>query len=71
MLNGDRQEEGYELIDRWEQWFEQVEINQTPNFFINGYELPRLYHVDDLMGLIPGIVEALPKNGITGYSTRR
>lgn len=71
MLNGDGQEEDRDLIDRWKRWFEQVEINRTPTFFINGYEVPRIYPVDDLMGLIPGIVEVLSKNKITGYSTRR
>jgi protein-disulfide isomerase/uncharacterized membrane protein len=59
-VNGDMQEENHALIDGWQKWFEQVDVNRTPTFFMNGYELPKEYRMEELMGLIPGVVEEIP-----------
>ncbi len=40
-----------------EKWSGESKITFTPNIFINGYELPKQYNVNDLTGLIRGVVE--------------
>lgn len=45
-----------ELNDLAEQltgWFKEENIQGTPTYFINGYQLPRHYRIDDLKILIP------------------
>lgn len=39
------------------EWIEQERINKTPTWFINGYELPDAYRIEDLMGMVPGLAE--------------
>lgn len=41
-----------ELIKQHERWSESSEIKFTPTVFINGRELPKLYRVNELNGLI-------------------
>lgn len=40
-------------------WMEAAEVSRTPTFFINGYELPENYSVDELKSIVPGIDEYL------------
>jgi uncharacterized membrane protein len=50
-----------ELNDLEEQlsaWFEEENIQGTPTYFINGYQLPRHYRIDDMKMLIPELVES-------------
>lgn len=42
-------------LRRQEEWCKKAEIKHTPTIFINGYELPLLYAVND----IPGILSAI------------
>jgi protein-disulfide isomerase len=37
------------LLHDHNSWFKTSEIQGTPTFFINGYQLPRHYKIDDLM----------------------
>lgn len=37
-------------------WIKEAEIVNTPNTFINSYELPSTYRIKDLSVLIPGLV---------------
>ncbi|MEX0773311.1 MAG: hypothetical protein WD038_09105 [Balneolales bacterium] len=43
------------------EWIEQENVNKTPTYFINGYELPENYDIEDLMALTPGLVESLKR----------
>lgn len=33
----------------------------TPTFFINGHELPKEYSIDDLLAIVPGLVDGVVK----------
>jgi thiol-disulfide isomerase/thioredoxin len=46
-LNGEikRQEERIEAMDRW---YKKMKIEYTPTLFINGYQLPQTYTINDL-----------------------
>jgi len=46
-------------------WIKAVGITKTPTTFMNGYELPAVYRVKDLVSLIPGLVDAFGnQNGL-------
>lgn len=45
------------LITAHEKWSNDSDIRFTPTIFLNGYELPRQYNVDDLLYLLPGLRE--------------
>jgi len=51
------------VIDKLEQqhygWTRQVSM--TPTFFVNGYELPRGYTIDDLLAMAPSLADGLEK----------
>jgi len=36
-------------------WTTTVGVQQTPTFFLNGYQLPEHYTVDDLIAMLPGL----------------
>ena len=38
-------------------WMQQAGITHTPTFFVNGYELPKKYNVEDLMVMLPSLVD--------------
>lgn len=40
-------------------WISHSRVTQTPAFFINGYELPKEYSLEDLMFLVPGLTDHL------------
>lgn len=40
------------------QWTNKTEIKFTPTVFINGYQLPKQYEVEDLRNLLPRIAES-------------
>ncbi len=50
------------LGNQHQAWMEQAKVSRTPSFFINGYSLPDLYTIDDLIVIIPGLIEELPEN---------
>ena len=35
-------------LDKMRDWCDKMEINFTPTYFINGYQLPEIYNLDDL-----------------------
>ncbi len=39
-------------------WVNEVGIKATPTFFINGYELPKEYTIDDLLVLTPSLADS-------------
>ena len=41
-------------------WFEKTEIKGTPTFFVNGYQLPGQYRVEDLRYLVSGFNDLIP-----------
>ncbi|NBC03114.1 MAG: hypothetical protein GVY20_05340, partial [Bacteroidetes bacterium] len=41
-------------------WFKREDIHGTPTFFINSYELPKKYRIEDITKLMPGLLEQLP-----------
>jgi uncharacterized membrane protein/thiol-disulfide isomerase/thioredoxin len=40
-------------------WIDEMEIRQTPTFFVNGHELPKEYAIDDLMAMAPALAEMM------------
>lgn len=42
-------------------WIDEVSITLTPTFFINGYELPKEYMVDDLLAMVPSLADIIDK----------
>ena len=42
-------------------WIEETEVNQTPTFFINGYEMPKEYLIDDLLAMVPSFADSFNK----------
>ncbi len=43
-------------------WIEAVGIRQTPTFFINGYELPKEYVIDDLLVMVLSLSDSIEKS---------
>jgi protein-disulfide isomerase/uncharacterized membrane protein len=41
-------------------WFETSDVQGTPTFFMNGYQLPRQYRIEDLIHLVVGFSEEIP-----------
>jgi len=46
-------------------WVREAGIKKTPTTFVNGYELPGQYRVNDLIPMIPGLTEMLVHNQIS------
>lgn len=54
----DRDQEAVEELESWHtEWFEQERITKTPTWFVNGYELPEAYSIEDLMAMVPGLAQ--------------
>ena len=49
------------------EWIDFAQINVTPTFFINGYELPKSYNIEDLYGLVPALADYFIKVENTNY----
>jgi len=47
IMNGDLLNQN-EKIDAMHKWCKAMEIRATPTIFINGYQLPDAYNIDDL-----------------------
>jgi protein-disulfide isomerase/uncharacterized membrane protein len=47
VLNGEIEKQG-EKLKAMKQWCEEAKIEYTPTFFINGYQLPRQYAIEEL-----------------------
>jgi uncharacterized membrane protein len=48
-----------ELLHQHEKWSEASGIQYTPTLFINGYQMPPYYFINDLPGLVKGLSETL------------
>lgn len=46
-MNGELQKQGKKIEAMYE-WCEEMKISYTPTIFINGYEIPEVYNIDDL-----------------------
>ncbi len=42
-------------------WIDEVGITHTPTFFINGYELPKEYIIEDLLAMTPALADSINK----------
>jgi len=58
-LNGKAEANVDEILNQCELWSDEAKIQFTPTIFINGYELPKRYKVNDLKLLIKGISEKI------------
>jgi hypothetical protein len=52
----------YSVINNHYQWAVNCKINLTPTIFLNGYQLPSHYLVDDLKLLVPQFIEVFESN---------
>lgn len=55
LISGAKALESAALEKQHYEWINQSNVSATPTFFINGFQLPDIYTLDDLMTLIPGI----------------
>ena len=46
-MNGELSKQG-EKINLMDEWCKKMEIQATPTIFINGYQLPNAYGIEDL-----------------------
>lgn len=46
-MNGELAQQGYK-IELMEKWCKEMDIQFTPTLFINGYQLPSAYNIEDL-----------------------
>lgn len=58
------------LEEQLSSWFEEVNITGTPTYFINGFQLPRPYMIDDLKMLIPELIETFKLRNTPKLSKR-
>ncbi len=49
---------GEKLGARHHTWAKEVNITHTPTFFVNGYELPKEYAIDDLLAMVPSLQDS-------------
>ena len=54
-----------ELLDKHDTWVTQARITHTPTIFLNGFEMPQNYTINDLKAMIPGLMEVLPRLDIS------
>lgn len=59
-----------EILKKHTEWVDTSQITKTPTLFLNGYELPNGYGVDDLKSMIPGLAGALQYNDKLGSNTK-
>jgi protein-disulfide isomerase len=43
-------------------WIEDTGVALTPTFFINGYELPKGYVIDDLLAMTPALANSIEES---------
>lgn len=55
--NGIDNNELFQMEGQLSGWFEEENIHGTPTYFLNGYQLPGHYKIDDLKMLVPELVE--------------
>jgi len=48
------------LAARHSDWFDKADVKGTPTFFVNGYQLPGQYRIEDLSHLVVGLSEEIP-----------
>ncbi|SHG29701.1 Protein-disulfide isomerase [Fodinibius roseus] len=53
-----------QLEDQHAQWMEREDISATPAFFINSYQLPKQYSIEDLMGILPCLTDQIKRQEI-------
>ena len=46
-MNGELSKQG-EKINLMDKWCKQMKIKATPTIFLNGYQLPDAYNIEDL-----------------------
>ena len=50
-LNGELSQQGAKL-EEMDKWCKENNISYTPTFFVNGYQLPEMYNIEDLIYLL-------------------
>jgi protein-disulfide isomerase len=50
-LNGGIQKQGKKL-EAMSEWCKEIKIEFTPTFFVNGYQLPEVYKIEDVQNLL-------------------
>lgn len=58
-------EESKGIENRHLEWIRKYRVTATPTFFLNGYEFPKEYTMDDLMYLMPNLYAWAMENEIT------
>ena len=38
-------------------WTQEAHVQFTPSFFVNGYQLPKEYSIDDMIAIIPALAD--------------
>lgn len=61
-VNDSYENEAKKIESQHYSWVRTVGINSTPTFFINGYQLPKEYNLDDLIRIAPGIIEIIKQD---------
>lgn len=46
-----------EITELQDNWVKEAEIKKTPTLFLNGYEFPQQYSIEDLKSMIPGLID--------------
>ena len=57
-----REDESKRIEAQHYAWVEQAGIQGTPTFFVNGYQLPKEYSIDDMIAIVPGLEDAVLKS---------
>jgi len=52
------------------EWIAKHKIHRTPTFFINGFELPTNYQINDIGSLIAGLMPVLKEKNMTIHKTK-
>ncbi len=50
-------DELHKLITLHDGWIKETEITKTPTLFLNGFEFPQQYSVEDLIAMVPGLTD--------------
>lgn len=48
-------EEVNKIVERQYKWVEEVAVTSTPTFFVNGYQLPKEYSINDMLAMVPSL----------------
>lgn len=63
-VDSDNIQEVKKIEEQHYEWIKESGVESTPTYFINGYQLPRQYGLDDMIAMVPALSAAFLKTDV-------